>query len=142
MIVRTNRRMWVALAACLWALAVMPAAHAEDSIDGGGFEAMTSWDGCAATGYHCVYKNDTGATGGVKAFAGNITDYSGWTFDGCTLNCGVNDNVSSVWNRESYNVRMFIHASYSGSAYDVGSGVKVSSFTSFYNDAFSSHRDW
>lgn len=102
--------------------------------------AAANWDLCAANGYLCVYKNNDGADGGVKTYGGADTNYSDNNFDRCYVSCGVNDSVSSQWNRESYTVRSYTNSSYGGSAFDTGASSAHYSLCCGYNDAVSSHR--
>jgi hypothetical protein len=102
--------------------------------------AYANWELCGSTGYHCVYKNNDGADGGVKSFSGNDSDYSDNNYSRCYVNCWVNDSVSSMWNRESYTVRSYVNSGYGGSAIDVSAGHARYSLCCGYNDALSSHR--
>jgi hypothetical protein len=100
--------------------------------------ASAAWDGCAATGYACVYKNSSGSSGGVKAYSGTDPDYSDNNFSSCTLNCNVNDETSSIWNRETFTTRFYVDSGFLSSAMDVGAGATASSI-GFFNDQLSSH---
>lgn len=102
--------------------------------------ASAAYPGCAATGYFCVYKNGGGASGGYKAYPEQDNNYSDNNFTSCTLNCNVNDNVSSRWNREDFTVRSFQDTSFGGSAMDTPANTQLPSMPSGYNDSVSSHR--
>jgi hypothetical protein len=102
--------------------------------------AVATYADCETSGRLCVYKNDGGSTGGVHQIPGNDNDWTNNSlFVGCSLNCKVNDNVSSVWNRESYSVDMFIDTGYGNNAVRATAGQKRD-ITGSFNDALSSSR--
>ena len=102
--------------------------------------AFAAYDDCGTSGQLCVYKNDDGSTGGVHQIPGNDSDWrDNPYFVGCTLNCKVNDNVSSVWNRESYSVDMFIDVGYANNSVRATAGQKRN-ITGSFNDALSSNK--
>lgn len=105
-----------------------------------GLAKADHWPLCSgSTGWFCIYKNDSGHDGGVQTFGGNDSDYSNNNFDRCFVNCNANDETSSVWNRESFTVRAFVHDDFGGQCFGTGSGVKRNFMPSGFNDAISSH---
>jgi hypothetical protein len=106
----------------------------------GGVAQADHWPLCSgSTGWFCVYKNTGGHDGGVQTFTGNDRNYSGDNFDRCFVNCDVNDATSSLWNREGFRVRSFVHSGFGGQCFGTGAGVKRTSVPSGFNDALSSH---
>jgi hypothetical protein len=101
--------------------------------------AAAAWDLCASAGYFCVYKNNDGTDGGTKSFSSYDSNYSDNNFSRCYTSCGVNDSVSSTWNRESFTVTAYINSGGGGSAIGTSPGGRLYSLCCGYNDALSSH---
>lgn len=93
------------------------------------------------SGYVCLYKNSSFATGGKAEYSGNDSNYSNNTFDWCYLNCGLNDAISSIRNRgNSYDTRHYVDSGYTGSFLTVARGYSWDLYGLSWNDELSSHK--
>lgn len=97
---------------------------------------------CAiGSGYVCLYKNSSFATGGKADYSGGDSNYSGNTFDWCYLNCDLNDAASSIRNRgNSYDTRHYTNSGYTGSFFTLARGYSYDLYGLSYNDELSSHK--
>lgn len=107
------------------------------------FAAPASAHPCTGTtGYVCLYKNSSYASGGVSYFTGGISDYGSTNYTAhCSFNCKLNDSISSIQNRgSSWNTRHYEHAAWSGSSLNVLNGGQLDLYGIGLNDDLSSHK--
>ncbi len=104
--------------------------------------SATGLSGCTS-GRVCVWKNSSFASGGHREDPGaaNWNYYPDQWAYGCSVNCGMNDNASSIANTTGSPVKFYKRSGYVHLEITLAINTGADLYGLHYNNELSSHRD-